>query len=283
MRKYLKNLVLISTILVAILMFMGLARMKVVQSHSWELPEKVHILFMGASHIRHAIDDSRTESAINWASASERYMFTYIKLEHLLEENLQIDTVFLELGATDLWEDTDYKYHTANEQSHFVVTYWPFFTAENWKIYKEEKLQILRLMISSLFSVNELTQAGWWKKMGGYEGKTSEFDINKKNEIKNLISGSGHEVNYTYLHRIIKLCKKKRVKLYFIETPVYHLEQIYDLDYYHKAYKKNFSEVEFVDFSNLDIPNEYRADGSHLNKQGASYFTELIKDSLKIK
>ena len=264
-------------------MLMGFARLLVVQSHSWKLPEKVHILFMGASHIRHAIDDSRMESAINWASASERYMFTYIKLEHLLEYNQQIDTIYLELAATDLWEDTDYKYHTVNEQSHFVVTYWPFFKLDNWKVYKNEKLQVLGLMIANLFSISELSQSGWWNKMGGYEGKTAIIDTNERMEIENLILGSGHEVNYEYLHRIIKLCNEKRVKLFFIETPVFQMEQIYDLDYYYKAYKENFSEVELLDFSNLEIPNEFRADGSHLNNSGANFFTELIKDSLNIK
>ena len=47
-------------------------------SVDWRLPQQKHVLFMGASHIVHAIDDSITDSAINLAKESERYMFTYI-------------------------------------------------------------------------------------------------------------------------------------------------------------------------------------------------------------
>ena len=283
MKKYLKNLAIVSGLLIVLIFVLGVVRMQIVRSHSWKLDEKVHILFMGASHIMNGVDDSMMETAVNWASSSERYMFTYIKLHHLLPENPQIDTIFLELAATDLWEDTDYKYHELNEQSHFVRTYWPLFKRENWMIYKREPFQVLGLMISGLLSPNDLQRAGWWKSMGGYVARDGVIDIAKKRELPNVIDGSGHEVNYYYLRQIIKLCKDNGIKLYFIETPVYEIEKVYDVDYYHKTYKENFSEVEFLDYSNWELPLEERSDGSHLNRIGAKHFTGELKKRFNIK
>ena len=283
MKRYLKRLSLISCILVLIIISILAVKRQAILSHSWKVPSQVHILFMGASHIMNSIDDSMMQEAINWASSSERYMFTCIKLERLLEANPQIDTIYLELAATDIWEDTDYKYHVLNEQSHFVKYYWPFFNSEQWMLYKNEPMQVAGLIVSSIGSFKEFTQKGWWKKMGGYDGKDAVIDPDKKSVLPYVVPGSGHQINYDYLRRIIKLCKEKGVKLYFIETPVYHIEDIYDTAYFYNVYRQAFSDVEFLDYSNWPIPMDERADGSHLNKRGARRFTRFLMNQHRMK
>ena len=104
----------------------------------WKLPQGKHILFMGASHFVHAINDSLTPSAINLAKGSERYMFTYIKLQHIIEHNKQVDTIFLMLGSTDLFEHADDKYFKDNEMAFFYTHYYPLFNIDQWKMYKEK-------------------------------------------------------------------------------------------------------------------------------------------------
>ena len=149
MKTFVNRLVLIGTLLVVLLIIAGFVRMRLIRCHSWKLPEKVHIMFMGASHVQHGIDDSMMESAFNWSRGSERYMYTYIKLKHLIPENPQVDTVFLELAPTDIWEDTDFKYYDLNEQSGFVSAYWPFFESENWKVVMKTPVQVIGLIIGS--------------------------------------------------------------------------------------------------------------------------------------
>ena len=134
MKKYLIRLTIIGLLFIIIVSVIIIIRVVVIRNHSWCISDKIHTVFMGASHINRSIDDSMMTTAINWSRPSERYMFTYIKLKHLLPTNPQIDTIFLELAPTDLWEDADYKYHDLNEQSGYVKLYWPFFNFENWKI-----------------------------------------------------------------------------------------------------------------------------------------------------
>ena len=282
MKKYLSKLALVSSLLVLVLVVLGLVRMRIIQSHSWKLPGQVHILFMGASHVNRAVNDSLFNTAMNWASPSERYMFTYIKLQHLLPQNPQIDTVFLELAPTDLWEDTDYKYHVINEQSKFVKLYWPFFSWQTLSIYKAEPMQTLSLIVSSLFDLKEMSQDEWWAHMGGYMALNEVMDINEVKPNLEPRNGWGHSVNYKYLQRIIEICKNSGVRLIFLETPTYHPEYYYNQAYFYRAYHKNFSDIEFVDYSQWPIDKKYRYDPHHLNSKGAILFTKELKERFNI-
>lgn len=281
MKKYLFNLMLISTLLLLLLVVMGLVRKTLIQHHSWKLPERVHILFMGASHVENGIDDSMMKTAINWAGSSERYMYTYIKLKHLLPVNPQVDTIFLELSPTDLWEDADYKYHVLNEQSRYVPLYWPFYELEHWKVVLDEPVQSMTLVLESLLQKKDFNHSKWWKKMGGFNKVDSIMDLSQVRP--NLLSsrdyaqGYGNEVNYHYLRQIIMLCKQNRIQLFFIETPTYHPEYYYNQDYYYQSYHNNFAEIELFDYSKWPVANDERADAHHLNFKGAKRFTrELI-------
>lgn len=283
MKIYLRKLLLACFLLVALLIIVGFVRMKIVQSHSWKLPEQVHVLFLGASHINHAIDDSMMESAVNWTRGSERYMYTFIKLQHLLPVNPQIDTIFLELAPTDLWEDTDYKYHVLNEQSGYVKLYWPLYELEHWKVVLEEPVQVVGLVIESLLEIEDLKQDKWWHHMGNYNNVTAKMikeDVKPELEIS---SGYGYKVNYYYLREIIKLCREKEIKLYFLETPTYHPEYYYDQTYFYKAYDENFSDIEFIDYSQWDMEDDERYDAHHLNHKGAVRFTREIMNRFHIK
>lgn len=285
MKKFLINTLSISILLLMILAsFCSFSAIRK-RNMSWKLPTEKHILFMGASHIEQGIDDSRTKEAINLANSSERYMFTYIKLQHLFAENSQIDTVFLQCAPTDLWENTDDKYHVLNEQSYYVRAYWPLYNWEQCRIYKEEVKQVCGLILSNIISRDNFDMHSYWEHLGGFdkkEGKIAEMDRNKV-QPKLATGYSGHYVNYDYCRRIINLCKSKGVKLYFVYCPVYHPEYFYDQKYYYDAYKRYFSDVELLDYSHMPIADNLRSDAHHLNNRGAVVFTDSLKRQFNIK
>lgn len=283
MKIYLKRLSAISGLFIILVSAVALIHRYAILSHSWKLPQQVHILFMGASHINHAIDDSMLKNAINWSRGSERYMYTYIKLQHLLPVNPQIDTIFLELAPTDLWEDTDYKYHVLNEQSGYVKLYWPFYSKEQWKIFKTEPRQVAGLVLESLGEIGMLRQKNWWEKMGNYKNVSTSLDTTTVVPVPEVSSGRGCAVNYDYLRRIISLCREHQIKLYFLETPTYHPEFFYDQGYFYRAYKENFSDVEFIDYSKWPMDPSERFDAHHLNHKGAIRFTREIKNRFHIR
>ena len=283
MKKYITNLLMVSFLFFVLLALLSFGRVKVIQNHSWKLNDNIHVLFLGASHINNAIDDSMMKTGTNWSRASERYMYTYIKLKHLIPENPQIDTVFLELAPTDLWEDADNKYYSMNEQSGYVNAYWPFFESENWGVVMKKPSQVLGLVVRSLMEFKDFNQQKWWKSLGGYN-KTNET-MNRDEVKKDLAvnTGCGNNINYKYLRKIISLCNDDGVKLIFLETPTFHPEYYYNIEYYYNSYLNNFSDVELVDYSNWSMDDDERGDAHHLNHLGAQRFTREIMNRYNIK
>lgn len=276
MKKYIIRLAAISASFMVLFLIVAGVYRYIILNHTWKVPQQVHVLFMGASHINHAVDDTMMKEALNWTKASERYMYTYIKLQHLLPQNPQIDTIFLELAPTDLWEDTDYKYHVLNEQSGYVKLYWPFYSWEQLKIFKTEPIQVAGLIANSLGEIGNLSQKSWWNSMGNYNNVKTSLDTTTVTKSIAVSTGKGRAVNYDYLRRIINLCRDYHVKLYFLETPTYHPEYYYDQDYFYNSYKENFSDVEFIDYSKWPVDPSERYDAHHLNHKGAVRFTKEL-------
>lgn len=241
----------------------------------WKLPKEKHILFMGASHFVHAINDTLMPSAINLAKGSERYMFTYIKLQHIIENNKQVDTIFLMLGSTDLFEHADQKYFNDNEMAYFYTHYFPLFNLEQWMIYKEKVVSAYGLLFGK--TINQYLK--------GVDYKYFIEGFNPGDEVMNLdsvyykpVEGKyGNKINYEYLRRIIAFCNEKNIKLFFIYCPVYKPEYYYDQEYYYNAYKTHFSDVELFDYSHFPIPEDGFYDAHHVNYKGAMIFTNELK------
>jgi hypothetical protein len=62
---------------------------------------------------------------------------------------------------------------------------------------------------------------------------------------------------------------------------MYKPELYYDQEYFYQSLKMNFNDIEFWDYSHLNIPDEYRYDAHHLNGEGAKYFTKIFAERYK--
>ena len=282
MKRYLVKLTMVSVLLICVILLIGICRALVINQHTWKLPENKHILFLGASHVMYAVDDSMMESAINLTCGGERYMYTYIKLHHLLDDNPQIDTVFLQFAPTDIWEDADSKYFEEHLQSGFLKFYWPYFHVEEWKVALKEPSQTAGIVFGSFFSPGELSSKGWRKQLGGYQYDTKTMDPEQVKPELTEKNGCRNTINLKYLHRIVDLCKKRKIKLFFIETPTYHPEFFYDQEFFYCLYQSSFSDIEFLDYSDWPMLDEERCDPHHLNHNGAVRFTKEIKERFHI-
>lgn len=279
MKKFIIKIIIFWTVIFVIAFSLSVIRIILTCSFSWSLPKEKHILFLGASHIAHAIDDNRTVEAINFAHDSERYLFTYAKLKCLLSQNSQIDTVFLECAPTDLWQHTDDKYYNLTEQSFFIPAYWPLINKYDIPFYHYNIIQFYNLVLTNILKCDYYENAKYLKLLGGFHDKKTNSNIMNKDSVKiNIEKGLyGHKVNYTYLRKIIKLCNMYKVKLYLIYCPVYKPEYAYDQQYYYNAIKHKFSDVDFLDYSHMIFKDNERSDAHHLNYKGAKIFTDSLK------
>ena len=230
---------------------------------------------MGASHIQRAVNDSLMPSAINLARLSERYMFTYIKLRNVLENNCQVDTVFLMCASTDLFENADDKYFKDNEMVSYFANFYSLFNFEQWKIYKEKMPTAFGLLFRPTF-LKYVKGVDYKFFIDGFDPTTAVMD--KNSVYYEPVEGQyGNKINYSYLRKIITLCNERDVKLFFVYCPVYKPEFYYNQEYYYNAYKTNFGDVELFDFSHFPMPEDGFMDAHHLNYKGAMIFTNELK------
>ena len=251
---------------------------------TWQLPQEKHILFCGASHIYDGINDSSTISAINIAKSSERYMFTYLKLNKLLKNNSQIDTIFLQFAPTDMWENADDKYFRDGEQIAFMALYWPLLGRTEWNWLKSDIVNIEKIILPRFKESYNWFPKKYREQQGGFY---PVFDcLDTITDIPRKVTSEenhGHEINYYYCRKIIELCNQHNVKLYFLFMPVWRHDLSYDLKYYYDAYNSYFSDVELLDYHNLDMEFCERTDAHHLNYYGATRFTQILQSQYSIR
>ena len=274
-RFILKTSILILS-LIFILVFLFMFRFISTKSISWKLPSNKNVLFMGASHIQRGIDPKYYPSASNLAAASERYLFTYLKVKKIVKENSQIDTLFLQFATTDIQKNTDSKYYSKNEMSRFLPLYFPFLSSEDWEIYANNKSDALNLLVQKVFRNIPHNLSDY----GRYKPNTGFFERKKEPYIMPKWSESGNAVNYRYLNKIIQICKEKKIKLIFLYMPMYSKELFYDTNYFYNIYKNKYSDILFLDYSDWDCPDNFRNDEHHLNSAGAISFTKKLKSDL---
>ena len=223
-------------------------------------------------------------SAINYAKASERYMYTYLKLEKLLQNNPQIDTIFLQYAPTDMWKNTDDKYFRHSEQIAFAALYWPLFRFAEWNLLKSDFINIQNVIYPRLRESYNWNKKDYVSIQGNFSGLFDCFDtiadFPKKTESQ---MNRGYMINYCYCRKIINLCNQYNVKLYFIFMPVWRHYISYDVNYYFDAYNKYFNDVELLDFHDFEMDLCERRDAHHLNYYGATRFTKFLQKEYGIR
>lgn len=268
-----------------VLFFIGVTtwRYHVIKNIDFSYPKNVHYVFVGSSHARYAIDDSQMVSAVNCSRSAERYMYTYLKLRQILKYNPQIDTVFIQVSPTDLWQHTDDRYFDENVMVGFIPFYFPFFTEKEWEVYSTKKNSMLMQIMQHCLAKDlmNITKEAFQNIVPEYKKTMKMNPADVKPSRYNGRHGS--HINYSYLRKIIEFCNEQRVKLIGICYPLYHQDYYYDLDYYYNVRETYFKDLEFYDYINFKVPDSCRVDAHHLNHRGAEVFTKEIMERFNIK
>lgn len=256
---------------------------RTIKKSAFKIPSDKHILVVGHSMTEHAINDSLFQNLLNLSQSANHNLYTYLKLKYLLRDNSHIDTVFL-----------SFSYNLSeNEAEHKWLSNYLF---ENYLLLMEWEDIIQLLYLPKLYEANHyeslikyLLHPVQLKNWGGY-CYTQENKLTQHiNILKDTISLSSQMMSLEeldksfqvkYLRQIIHLCDHYQVKLFLINTPVYHANHFFntsELDLYHRKYAGS---VPLLDYSNYSIPPEDFRDIIHLNYKGAQKFSYFLKDSV---
>lgn len=258
------------------------------QKASFKLNENINKVVFGHSHPECAYNDSLIANFKNLASSGESYFYTYQKIKKVIPDNPEIKSVFIEFTNNQIGEKMDDWIWGFEKMSNFLPIYYPFIEQKDYLLLHSNNSTdfLTSVSISSKKNFVRLLSLdyNYVKDLGGFmhldEHITKRVLMDTKKEI-NYKSIS--KENLKYLRKIIDYCKSNNLNVFLIRSPQhpdYHFLNNENL--FQEILRNNFSDMEFLDFQNFFIENEYFADYGHLNYKGAEvfskYFNELIHD-----
>lgn len=283
LRVFYKNIIIYSLVtLCCIVVIFQLVQLGY-RSKSWTLNRKINIAFIGDSHIEQSISDEAQYSILKFAQSGDNYIYTYTKLQKLLNDNPSIDTVVLGIDFHNI-DKTSEEWYTSQSYINFKFP----------KLYPYMKAKEVRKLvgfypwgyckaISNLFSIQDLiTDDDFVKVYGSYQISSDTISkdsllVKPKHNYKEVPSATQFE----YLGKIRELCQSKGVKLIFLTCPIHsNTYKSGVLDGLITGYAKQY-QIQYLNLREMAMEDNYFADKFHINRAGSKYFTEQLLKLLR--
>ena len=262
----------------------------IVKKAQFVLAPNIDKLVLGHSHPECAFNDSLISNLKNQANSGESYFYTYFKLIQLLKQNKQIKTVFVEFSNNQLSGETDEWTWGKKYLPHRYKLYAPFMNADaNYLLAKNNSrsfLNSLSVLLQFNFNVLKEGRFNYINRTGGYLPLHKKYAINSiKTDAATTQTLVASGMNLLYLEKMIQTCKKEHVKMYLMRIPVHpSSKNLNNESAFLKILHEKFTDVNFLDFKDVPLPDDAFADAEHLNASGARtfslFFNQLIKDHL---
>ncbi|MCD8284124.1 MAG: hypothetical protein LUD52_05330 [Opitutae bacterium] len=259
----------------------------------FELPRDKTIIFIGDSHVERGVDDKFIPGGFNFSKSWESYLNIYPRLKKLLDKNPQITTVFIGVTPHSIRENADIRLY--NNDTMYLL-------CRNLGIYSMEELK--HIEIDTYFGYL-FTEKGFkdgldlfWglitknsqeilKEMGCFdavEGRNLQKDLVPEVVHRRLYSegdGEGHppygnEVQKKYLRKIVDMARAHGARVIFLNPPIYHVEEFFDVPYFENLLKTEFADVEFWDYVNFSVPEDCWQNENHINRWGAEILSKEL-------
>ncbi|MGB0177181.1 MAG: hypothetical protein ACPF9D_08440, partial [Owenweeksia sp.] len=273
------------------------------QSEFWELPNNEKYIVLGHSHPECAYNDSLIPDFANLGSSGEAYLYSYVKLQKIIENNPQLKTVFIEYGTNNIdevmslwtWDDI----HVSNN----LPKYFAIIDKEEMGVLWENNSRSVLTIppktyieeigynyYNSIFKENNFMSSR--KRYGGYlhlvRDKTDSLIVARKPPKKHSEKPKDRKVsdiNIYYLGKMLELCEQNEVQACLVRSPVH---EFYSNPSKEEAYqnilRKNFPEATLLDFEKFPLENNQYGDFGHINHKGAEvfsrWFAELLNNGL---
>lgn len=253
-----------------------------------------YFVFAGNSTVECAVDDRLISHSINIAQAGEAYLYSYAKIKALLDNNVNIRTVFLSYSYADLliekeetWLLSDYFMVEKIQHYNYILE-----KPERYFLFESNPEAYFKGVVKSIVKSYETVlksfgTTGFTNSIPNYGGY-KRLDRDKLEVDPGIESGEGETVlqsvhQIKYLRMISELCHQRSVNLVLLNPPK------------HKSYNENVSpgvkqlwlEVHqslstdsLLDLSGFLMPDSCYGDQSHVNFRGARLFSSHMDEIL---
>lgn len=287
MRRFITNILAFGLVL---LLFYGILLGRYcykMRGYSFALPKEKTVLVIGDSQTQADVDDSIIENAANVSLAYDGYFTMFRRMQLYVDANPQIDTVFVAFSPHTLRVDKDEFYKSFGYVEATTKHYLPFLTWSDWMLLvSHDAADVVSALTTPLKYYWNPSQEHI-KEMGRFEvADYSHLEQDIKSGAVRLTAEAfggvdyGNKITLEYLHRIVDFCKERNIKLIGLNTPVYHGADYFDMKNYENLRRTQFSDIEVWDYMDIEIPDDCRRDVNHLNRKGATIFSEMLKERL---
>lgn len=282
MKKFIFKILLFITIIVTIIL--GQFLYLYYKNHDNVVKINTRNIIIGDSNTRWSMDDKIIKGYSNFSTGGETYLFAETKLNILTKHN-KIDTLILSFSPHNIinnmwWNDDE----LGNPLDYRMSSFFQNFTLENHIDFINN---IPRNYINAFTTIgkSKIDNMQSYKKAENHLTRFGSYLPNPENETQHPIKPYKYKkpiitnIETKYLQKIIRLCKEKKIKLILIQPPKNYLRKDYK-NYDHKEfynyYDQHLKDIDFLDFSKLELPPHAYWDMNHVDIVGAEYFSNFI-------
>jgi hypothetical protein len=259
------------------------------------------IVICGDSHTQSGLNDELLKNTINVSQNSEPYLATYNVIKTLRNNNTQINTIILGYSFHSLSDVFEEVVYDEKHKVDFYSRYLPILDFESISLISKHNLPGLIKALPKASNIwitlrnlikKENIDYNNYRFFGEYYSskksncniKTITNSIQRHYFNKKKVRGFS-SIQEIYLFKIIKFCKKNRIKLFLLNTPISkpYFNRVpiqFKRKYY--SFTNTFSKsLTLLDFHDLALENKCYGDGDHINVFGEKIFS-LKLDSLLI-
>ncbi|TPV33363.1 hypothetical protein FJ651_09735 [Paucihalobacter ruber] len=288
MKSFIKKISLFLLLSIVVLATIVLGSKYIVKSKSsFKINEDITKLIIGHSHSECSVDDSLLDNSINLSASGESYFYNYQKLKKVLEENKQINSVFIEFSNSQIDSVMDDWIWGFEKMSYYLQYYSPFLSSEDFNLLFENNSTdlISSYSIATRKHLYRIINGDYYltDEIGSYaDSRLSKInELMAKNRFNSTISKSQSlsTTNLTYLRKMIDLCRENKVEVFLLRSPQHPLyADLINEPVFQNVLKSQFSDVDLLDFNDMSFPNSYYLDFHHVNYKGAQQFTRLLNE-----
>lgn len=260
---------------------------------NFKINENIDKIIIGHSQPECAFNDSLIPNFKNLSKSAEAYFYNYQKLKKVLEQNPQIQEVFIEFNPTNIMEREDQKIWMDKYINRNLPHYYSFLEpTDHWLLlrknylgYQHATLKSIGTNIKRIINNNE----NFIDSIGGYHylksNKTQKILDTLTNSFQHEQIGttaniSSYDLNY--LKKMVELCKERNKTVYLVRSP-YHQKFVgntYEA-IFQKIKDEQYSSIPFLDFKDYKLHNDEFGDLQHLNYLGARKFSVWFNQKLQ--
>ncbi len=249
----------------------------------WTISPDKQIVLLGHSHAERAWDDTVIPGMANFAESGESYFYTYPKGRRLIDRNRGIEIVLIEFSNSQVIAEIDEWVRADDHISYRLPVYAPVMDWPSLRLLfdlnSEAVIGTLPL-VSKNNAVMLMRGLDYIPVIGGFHPLDETIDSAALASAATAPARKREGMatfGLDYLDRLVAHARSKRVEVMFVRTPVHrHAPELADEELFQSVRKARYGDVEFLDFGRFPLADTDFADTGHLNRSGATKFSEWI-------